>query len=299
MNKCFLKATAAIRTEKDEEMLEAQINGFLGEAITIGQKIAKDALKEDNNMVRVIKSGAKGNFFNITQVTGVVGQQNVVGNRIPKTYGGRTLPHYIDYSNEVINEIEEKEKRLQTTQANLGNLTHELIETKQRHENQIAALIEEHNTLLNMKVMENDLIVKDLKHEKEANVKRLNKLLETQKSDNDKMVFELRENLETKTNENNDLNARVKEFEETLAKDKDERIQRLLDTQHNLEKEIESLKAALEIKNIDIYDLRTKNNELITKVDNYTDLNAKVRRFEQEVEQLNVILKKLKFKKNY
>ena len=67
MNKCFMKATASIRTEKDEEMLEAQINGFLGEAITIGQKIAKDALKEDNSMVRVIKSGAKGNFFNITQ----------------------------------------------------------------------------------------------------------------------------------------------------------------------------------------------------------------------------------------
>jgi chromosome segregation ATPase len=189
-------------------------------------------------------------------------------------------------------EIEEKEKRLQSTQDNLDHLTHELIETKQRHENQIASLIEEHNTLLNMKVMENDLIVKDLKQEKEANVKRLNKLLETQKSDNDKIVFELKENLETKTNENNDLNARVKEFEETLAKDKDERIQRLLDTQHNLEKEIESLKAALEIKNIDIYDLRTKNNELITKVDNYTDLNAKVRRFEQEVEQLTVILNK-------
>ncbi len=110
MNKCFMKATAAIRTEKDEEMLEAQINGFLGEAITIGQKIAKDALKEDNNMVRVINSGAKGNFFNITQVTGVVGQQNVVGNRIPKTYGGRTLPHYMDYSNNIINEIEEKDQ---------------------------------------------------------------------------------------------------------------------------------------------------------------------------------------------
>jgi DNA-directed RNA polymerase II subunit RPB1 len=108
MNKCFLKATAAIRTEKDEELLEAKINGFLGEAITIGQKIAKDALKQDNNMVRVIRSGAKGNFFNITQVTGVVGQQNVVGSRIQKTYGGRTLPHYIDYSNNIINEIEEK-----------------------------------------------------------------------------------------------------------------------------------------------------------------------------------------------
>jgi DNA-directed RNA polymerase beta' subunit len=108
MNKCFLKATAAMRTEKNEELLEFKINSVLGEAITIGQKIAKEALKNDNNMVRVIRSGAKGNFFNITQVTGVVGQQNVVGSRIQKTYGGRTLPHYVNYSNNIINEIEDK-----------------------------------------------------------------------------------------------------------------------------------------------------------------------------------------------
>ena len=163
---------------------------------------------------------------------------------------------------------------------------------RQRYEKQIASLEEEHTSLLNMRAMEHELIVKDLKQEKDTSVKRLNKLLETQKSDYDKIVFELKENLETKTNENNDLNTRIKEFEETLAKDKDERMQRLLDTQHNLEKEIESLKAALEIKNLDIFELRTKNNELITKVDNYNELNAKVRRYKNEVEQLTATLTK-------
>ena len=69
-------------------------------------------------------------------------------------------------------------------------------------------------------------------------------------------------------------------------------MQRLLDIQHNLEKEIESLKAALEIKNLDNFELRTKNNELETKVENYNDLNAKVRRYKTDLEQLSATLAK-------
>lgn len=88
-----------------------------------------------------------------------------------------------------------------------------------------------------------------------------------------------------------ELEIKIKECEEALAKDKDERIQRLLDIQRNLEKEIESLKAALDIKNLDLFELRTKNNELVTQVDNYNELNMKLRRYKQEVEQLNAILK--------
>lgn len=108
MNKCFLKAIAAIRTEKDEEMLENKITGVLGEAITVGQKLAKEALTPDNNLVRIILSGSKGNFFNITQVTGAVGQQNINGNRILKTFGGRTLPHYENLNYDIIQQYEEK-----------------------------------------------------------------------------------------------------------------------------------------------------------------------------------------------
>ena len=113
---------------------------------------------------------------------------------------------------------------------------------------------------------EHDLVVETLAKEKDTTIKRLNKNIENMKLENEKLVNDLNEQLKTKQTENVDLLNRIKECEETLAKDKDERIQRLIDNQRNLEKEIESLKAALDIKNIDIFELRTKNNELITKV---------------------------------
>ena len=187
-------------------------------------------------------------------------------------------------------ELAETKRCLLTAQYSLERMTQESAETKLKLEKQIVSIEEEHKTQLSLKVMEHDLIVKDLKQEKETNTKRLTKLMDTQKAEYDKIVFELKENLEKRTNECADLTGKIKEFEETLAKDKDERIQRLLDTQHNLEKEIESLKAALDIKSLDIFDLRTKNNELITKVDNYTELNIKLRRYKQEVEQLSATL---------
>lgn len=86
------------------------------------------------------------------------------------------------------------------------------------------------------------------------------------------------------------MDARIKECEEALSKDKDERISRLLDIQHTLEKEIESLKAALEIKNLDLFELRTQNNKLVTQCDNYNEMNMKFRRYRQEVEELKAIL---------
>ena len=52
------------------------------------------------------------------------------------------------------------------------------------------------------------------------------------------------------------------------------------------------MKAALEIKNLDNFELRTKNNELETKVENYNDLNAKVRRYKTDLEQLSATLAK-------
>jgi hypothetical protein len=189
-------------------------------------------------------------------------------------------------------EIDEKEKLLQTSKENLDRLALEASETKIQHDKHVAFLEEELKIQLNLKQMEHDLIVKDLKQDKDVNIRRLQKLLDAQKSEFEKAIDDLNESLESKVSENADLNQKIKEFEETLAKDKDERIQRLLDTQHNLEKEIESLKTALDIKNLDIFDLRTKNNELITKVDNYTDMNMKLRRYKQEVEQLTATLNK-------
>ena len=98
MNKCFLKTVAPLKNEKDEKMLEGKVINILNKTTEIGQKLSKQALDPDNNIVAVITSGAKGNEFNITQITGAVGQQNISGERVPKTFGGRTLPHYKKFS---------------------------------------------------------------------------------------------------------------------------------------------------------------------------------------------------------
>jgi DNA-directed RNA polymerase II subunit RPB1 len=37
-----------------------------------------------------------------------VGQQTVNGNRIQKLFGGRTLPHYEEFNNSMLDELEEK-----------------------------------------------------------------------------------------------------------------------------------------------------------------------------------------------
>jgi len=95
VNKYMLEASVVMNNEKDREILESKVNNILNKAATIGQRIASEALEPTNNLVSMIKSGAKGNIFNITQVTGLVGQQNVGGLRMQKTFGGRTLPHYV------------------------------------------------------------------------------------------------------------------------------------------------------------------------------------------------------------
>ena len=94
MQKCFVKAHAITVTEQDPELKELGVITELNKAATVGQLHAKAALQPTNNLVSMIRSGAKGDWLNITQVTGLVGQQFVSAQRIPKVFGNRTLPHF-------------------------------------------------------------------------------------------------------------------------------------------------------------------------------------------------------------
>lgn len=94
IRKAFLRAQAILTSEKDEEIKENRVVEELHKATGIGQKYAKDALGATNNLVSMIRSGSKGDWLNITQITGVIGQQFVASKRIEKTFGGRTLPYY-------------------------------------------------------------------------------------------------------------------------------------------------------------------------------------------------------------
>ncbi len=44
---------------------------------------AGDSLNWTNNIIRMVNSGSKGSFINISQMMACVGQQNVEGKRIP------------------------------------------------------------------------------------------------------------------------------------------------------------------------------------------------------------------------
>ena len=76
------------------ETNEAKINTVLNSARDSVGKAVIEPLTQDNNFYCLVKSGAKGKIPNMTQSFGAVGQQNLVGKRIPLAHGERTLPHF-------------------------------------------------------------------------------------------------------------------------------------------------------------------------------------------------------------
>ena len=60
---------------------------------TMGTMVQKP-LNDANRLYTMVHSGSKGSSINISQIMAVVGQQNLCGQRIPKTWTGRTLPHF-------------------------------------------------------------------------------------------------------------------------------------------------------------------------------------------------------------
>lgn len=92
-NKCFIEARMIIDNEKNPRLREVKINNILNKANSIGEKIAKESLDPENAFIDMIKPGAKGNWVNIAQIITGLGQQNVNGERIPRGFKGRTLPH--------------------------------------------------------------------------------------------------------------------------------------------------------------------------------------------------------------
>ena len=96
INKCFLEADTIKTNTTHSGIREMRINAALNKARDIGLKLAKEGLNPNNNYISTVKSGSKGDFFNIAQITGLIGQQNLKGQRIPLllNHGKRSLPHY-------------------------------------------------------------------------------------------------------------------------------------------------------------------------------------------------------------
>jgi len=79
----------------EEERREKQILGFLDTAKNFGAKISKEQLSPNNSFNIMARGGAKGSVTNIAQITGILGQQFLLGQRMPEALGGnRSLPYF-------------------------------------------------------------------------------------------------------------------------------------------------------------------------------------------------------------
>lgn len=77
-----------------EETFEANMDRILNEGFEKAGASIRGMLTEENNIYEIIKAGSKGTNLNITQVSAIVGQQRLMGGRIPTGFRSRTLPHY-------------------------------------------------------------------------------------------------------------------------------------------------------------------------------------------------------------
>ena len=96
VEKYMMEAEVIKTTTKNERIREVRVKAALNKAKDVGMKIAKDALEPTNNFVSTIKSGSKGDTYNVCCVTGLLSQQNIMGGRVEKclNHNKRTLPHY-------------------------------------------------------------------------------------------------------------------------------------------------------------------------------------------------------------
>jgi len=94
--KNFYQAKTVEFATQHPKIKEAKISSCLNKAKDLGMKIAKEAMKSDNGFIATVTSGSKGDYFNIAQISGLLGQQNLMGQRVNPVLnkGKRTLPHY-------------------------------------------------------------------------------------------------------------------------------------------------------------------------------------------------------------
>lgn len=94
--RCFEEVRNTQATISHDSIRELKICAILDNARDLNKKLVKDHLPADNAFVATVTSGSKGEYFNITQITSMLGQQMHMGKRIQMTLnrGRRTLPHY-------------------------------------------------------------------------------------------------------------------------------------------------------------------------------------------------------------
>ncbi|CAL44608.1 98.4 kDA DNA-directed RNA polymerase [Spodoptera frugiperda ascovirus 1a] len=85
------EAVAISSTIMDDRFRELRLNTVLATAKDIGMRIVKQSSEKTiDNLAVMIESGSKGDYFNVGQTKGMLGQQMINGSRIPMNLSGGT-----------------------------------------------------------------------------------------------------------------------------------------------------------------------------------------------------------------
>lgn len=127
--KGLMSAQLVNETIANPNIREARINTILSNVKELGMRIATSEMKKptnihENGFIQTIVSGSKGDYFNIAQITGLLGQQNLADRRLVPVMckGKRTFPYYP--MNEEKNEEEHDVKKKYESR---GYVRHSLI----------------------------------------------------------------------------------------------------------------------------------------------------------------------------
>lgn len=112
IRKCYIEASAYKKTTTNPNVRELRIKSALNKAKDVGLRIAKDSLSKQNNFLSTVISGSKGDFFNISQITGLLGQQDILGQRVQymMSNGRRSLCYYPINKDDLSHELEYESK---------------------------------------------------------------------------------------------------------------------------------------------------------------------------------------------
>jgi DNA-directed RNA polymerase II subunit RPB1 len=77
------------------QSFEHKVNNLLNDCRADIGKMLNESIGRENRIKAMILAGSKGNNINISQISGLVGQQNVEGARIPFGFHKRSLPHFV------------------------------------------------------------------------------------------------------------------------------------------------------------------------------------------------------------
>jgi DNA-directed RNA polymerase beta' subunit len=108
--KCFTETIAITSTIHHDRVREIRIQEALNRTRDIGMRIAKEGFHPSNNFIQTVSSGSKGDYFNITQISGMLGQQYLKGARIPMRLNNKTRSLY-HYPFDIKDELQKYEAR--------------------------------------------------------------------------------------------------------------------------------------------------------------------------------------------